>query len=176
MAHLWYLNRQSYDVTIDLHVEGSGLTSSNTLDLKNPYFRYAGQPAAPPPGNNTTSPSEAYWAQLDVQGARQGSFASRTVGSNNDHSLTAVTMVNGMTVNGLGEVTAIADATATNANSSLLGLGKQLTNYLILGTHSICSRFLSKLAAFSFPHSSFLYYFFLRCYKVVVKMDAIFIC
>lgn len=49
-------------------------------------------------------------------------------------------MVNGMTVNGLGEVTAIADATATNsANSSLLGLGKQLTNYLILGTHSIAA-------------------------------------
>ena len=66
--------RQSYDVTIDLRVEGSGLTSSNTLDLKNPYFRYAGQPAQPPPGHSTSSPSETYWAQLDVQGARQGSW------------------------------------------------------------------------------------------------------
>lgn len=64
--------RQSYDVTIDLRVEGSGLTSSNTLDLKNPYFRYAGQPAQPPPGHSSASPSETYWAQLDVQGARQG--------------------------------------------------------------------------------------------------------
>lgn len=66
------LCRQSYDVTIDLRVEGSGLTSTNTLDLKNPYFRYAGQPAQPPPGHSCTSPSETYWAQLDVQGARQG--------------------------------------------------------------------------------------------------------
>ncbi len=69
-----YSTRQSYDVTIDLRVEGSGLTSSNTLDLKNPYFRYAGQPAQPPPGHSTTSPSETYWAQLDVQGARQGNL------------------------------------------------------------------------------------------------------
>lgn len=48
-------------------------------------------------------------------------------------------MVNGMTVNGLGEVTALATAdpgVANNVNSSLLGLGKQLSNYLILGTHS----------------------------------------
>ena len=45
----------------------------------------------------------------------------------------AVSMVNGMTVNGLGEVTAINDT--TNATSSLLGLGKQLTHYLILGTN-----------------------------------------
>ncbi|XP_046461394.1 histone-arginine methyltransferase CARMER-like isoform X2 [Daphnia pulex] len=108
--------RQSYDVTIDLRVEGSGLTSSNTLDLKNPYFRYAGQPAQPPPGHSSASPSETYWAQLDVQGARQ-----------------AVTMVNGMTVNGLGEVSAMSDVTGVNnSNSSLLGLGKQLTHYLIL--------------------------------------------
>ena len=64
--------RQSYDVTIDLKVDSTGMTCSNTLDLKNPYFRYAGQPAQPPPGHSTTSPSEAYWSQLDVQGARQG--------------------------------------------------------------------------------------------------------
>lgn len=43
-------------------------------------------------------------------------------------------MVNGMTVNGLGEVSAMNDVT-NNVNSSLLGLGKQLTHYLILGTH-----------------------------------------
>ena len=49
--------------------------------------------------------------------------------------LVAVTMVNGMTVNGLGEVSAMNDVTGlTNSNSSLLGLGKQLTHYLILGT------------------------------------------
>lgn len=44
-------------------------------------------------------------------------------------------MVNGMTVNGLGEVSAMNDVTVVNnSNSSLLGLGKQLTHYLILGT------------------------------------------
>ncbi|CAH1393140.1 unnamed protein product [Nezara viridula] len=64
--------RQSYDVTIDLSIEGvEGARSVNTLDLKNPYFRYTGQPVVPPPGTNTTSPSEAYWSQLDAQGARQ---------------------------------------------------------------------------------------------------------
>jgi len=98
--------RQSYDVTIELRVESTGISSSNTLDLKNPYFRYAGQPASAPPGHSTTSPSETYWAQLDVQGARQ-----------------AVNMVNGMTVNGLGEVAALSDP--TNATSSLLGLENQ---------------------------------------------------
>ena len=44
-------------------------------------------------------------------------------------------MVNGMTVNGLGEVAVLNDG--SNATSSLLGLGKQLTNYLILGTNSL---------------------------------------
>lgn len=80
--------RQSYDVTMDLCIEGAENTrSTNILDLKNPYFRYTGQPVAPPPGVSNTSPSEAYWGQLDAQGARQ-----------------AVNMVNGISVNGLGEV------------------------------------------------------------------------
>jgi len=79
--------RQSYDVTITLQIEGTGVWSTVTLDLKNPYFRYTGGQPPPPPGHNTTSPSELYWAQLDAQGARQ-----------------AVNMLNGMSVNGMGEV------------------------------------------------------------------------
>lgn len=60
--------RQSYDVTIDLMIEGFPDTrTTNCLDLKNPYFRYTGQATAPPPGMNTISPSEAYWSQLDAQ-------------------------------------------------------------------------------------------------------------
>jgi histone-arginine methyltransferase CARM1 len=60
--------RQSYDVLINLMVDGLPHTSSsNNLDLKNPYFRYTGQPPQPPPGVNTISPSESYWANLDLQ-------------------------------------------------------------------------------------------------------------
>lgn len=79
--------RQSYDVTIELNLEGTNLeVSKNTLDLKNPYFRYTGATAQPPPGLHNTSPSELYWSTLDNQGARQ-----------------AVNLVNGISVNGLGE-------------------------------------------------------------------------
>ena len=107
--------RQSYDVTIELKLEGTNMeSSSNTLDLKNPYFRYTGAAAQPPPGLNNTSPSESYWTTLDAQGARQ-----------------AVNMVNGMSVNGLGEVS--MDATAAVNPSNLLAIGKRtVENNVIL--------------------------------------------
>ncbi len=63
--------KQSYDVTIECQIVGTSTKSSNTLDLKNPYFRYTGVQPAQPPGENHTSPSENYWAQVDMQGARQ---------------------------------------------------------------------------------------------------------
>ncbi|XP_044256147.1 histone-arginine methyltransferase CARMER isoform X3 [Tribolium madens] len=93
--------RQSYDVTIDLAVEGTNQSSKNTLDLKNPYFRYTGAPVQPPPGISNVSPSENYWSQLDAQGVRN-----------------AVNMVNGMSVNGLGEVS--MDTTQTIINSNMM--------------------------------------------------------
>jgi len=79
--------KQSYDLTIECKIEGTNTVSSNTLDLKNPYFRYTGVTPAPPPGNTHTSPSEDYWAQVDLNGARQ-----------------AVNLVNGVIVDGLGHV------------------------------------------------------------------------
>jgi len=92
--------RQSYDVKIQIRIEGTSTTSSNTLDLKNPYFRYTGVAPQPPPGNNTSSPSENYWQQVDAQGAKQ-----------------AVNMVNGITVNGLGEVALDQGASLINLDS-----------------------------------------------------------
>jgi len=79
--------KQSYDLTIECKIEGTTTVSTNTLDLKNPYFRYTGVTPAPPPGNTHTSPSEDYWTMMDQQGARQ-----------------AVNLVNGVIVDGLGHV------------------------------------------------------------------------
>ena len=63
--------KQSYDVTIECKVMGTSNTSSNSLDLKNPYFRYTGVQPPAPPGENNQSPSEVYWSQVDMDGARQ---------------------------------------------------------------------------------------------------------
>ncbi len=79
--------KQSYDVTIECSIVGTSTRSQNTLDLKNPYFRYTGVQPQAPPGENHVSPSEAYWSQVDMDGARQ-----------------AVNLVNGMIVDGLGHV------------------------------------------------------------------------
>ncbi|XP_043188270.1 histone-arginine methyltransferase CARMER-like [Amphibalanus amphitrite] len=79
--------RQSYDVTITLQVEATGVSSTVTLDLKNPLFRYTGAAPAAPPGYNSVSPSEKHWATVDAQGAKH-----------------ALSLLHGMTVNGLGEV------------------------------------------------------------------------
>jgi len=60
--------RQSYDVLIELETN-MGLRgpqkATNTLDLKNPYFRYTGQAPQPPPGHHTTAPSDGIWATAD---------------------------------------------------------------------------------------------------------------
>lgn len=54
-------HRQSYDVEIEVSVDGTSIRSTNSLDLKNPYFRYTGTQAAIPAGTNTVSPTDLYW-------------------------------------------------------------------------------------------------------------------
>lgn len=70
--------RQSYDVTIELTLEGTSITSYNTLDLKNPYFRYTGSPQIPP-GNCTSSPSEQYWNQIDTEHSKKGEGENKKI-------------------------------------------------------------------------------------------------
>ena len=47
--------RQSYDIEIEAMIEETGCKSDNTLDLKNPYFRYNG--AVPQVPTTTTTPN-----------------------------------------------------------------------------------------------------------------------
>ncbi|XP_041961031.1 histone-arginine methyltransferase CARM1-like [Alosa sapidissima] len=63
--------RQSYDISIVAQVEQTGSKSSNTLDLKNPFFRYTGSTPAPPPGSHYTSPSENMWNTTGTYGMNQ---------------------------------------------------------------------------------------------------------
>merc|ERR1719219_1942196 len=95
--------KQSYDVTIECMIMGTTTKSTNSLDLKNPYFRYTGVQPPPPPGENNQSPSEAYWTRVDMQGARQ-----------------AVNLVNGMIVDGLGHVSLDSGTTGTVQGNNAL--------------------------------------------------------
>lgn len=77
--------RQSYDVDIELRLEHNSVKSTNSLDLKNPYFRYTGQAVQAPPGTYETSPTEMYWQSLDSnnQGMMNGvNGSSNTTGVN----------------------------------------------------------------------------------------------
>ena len=56
--------RQSYDVDISINIPGTSNVSTNSLDLKNPFFRYTGQQPQQVPGTSTQSPTDAYWSSL----------------------------------------------------------------------------------------------------------------
>jgi len=64
--------RQSYDVTIQLEKPGTNLITRNTLDLKNPNFRYSGTATCTPPGGNLTSPSDNWWTNMEESGMANG--------------------------------------------------------------------------------------------------------
>ncbi len=88
--------RQSYNVDIQLYVEGVGTRASNSLDLKNPYFRYTGQPPQPPPGCNDTSPSEQYWQTLDSSQATSNVMNGVVVMNGNAPQVNPVIEINNM--------------------------------------------------------------------------------
>ncbi|XP_076813293.1 histone-arginine methyltransferase CARM1-like [Clavelina lepadiformis] len=56
--------RQSYDVDIEALVESTGCKSENSLDLKNPFFHYNGQPPSVPAGAHNSSPSDPYTSNV----------------------------------------------------------------------------------------------------------------
>ncbi len=88
--------RQSYNVDIELYVEGIGTRASNSLDLKNPYFRYTGQAPQPPPGCNETSPSEQYWQTLDSTQATSNVMNGVVVMNGNTPQVNPVIEINNM--------------------------------------------------------------------------------
>lgn len=62
VIHNFYIYRQSYDVDLDIGLDGTTIRTRNTVDLKNPYFRYTGSTPQPPAGCNNESPTQVYWS------------------------------------------------------------------------------------------------------------------
>ncbi|XP_067122561.1 histone-arginine methyltransferase CARMER isoform X2 [Centruroides vittatus] len=106
--------RQSYDVEIELCVEGTGTRAFNTLDLKNPFFRYTGQAIQPPPGCNETSPSESYWQTLDAQNG---------VTTNAELVVNGMTLMNGDNVMEVHPVQQPSQQNLGSHHSSIISLG-----------------------------------------------------
>ncbi|CAE1283794.1 CARM1 [Acanthosepion pharaonis] len=72
-----FMEQQSYDVDIELNIPGTNTKSANSLDLKNPYFRYTGQTPQPPAGGSSQSPSDSYWNSVatgNLSGGNQSSY------------------------------------------------------------------------------------------------------
>lgn len=93
-----FFYRQSYDVEIELSLDGTKVRSTNTLDLKNPYFRYTGTQTPIPAGCNSISPTELYWNMASSTGT--GANAGTENGL--DAGCGAGIMGNGLVVNAVG--------------------------------------------------------------------------
>lgn len=129
--------RQSYNVEIELQVNDvPGSSASNTLDLKNPYFRYTGQPTQAPPGCNTTSPSEDYWQQLD------STVGPTAAGMNGNMMLNGNSNLNGLNMNA-NHQTAPGQQIPIDPNQFVAAQQMQLNNPVVLNSananQSVCN-------------------------------------
>jgi histone-arginine methyltransferase CARM1 len=57
-------SKQSYNIEITLSNARTRVTTKNTIDLKNAFYRYFGTPPQPPPGVNHESPAEKIAVQV----------------------------------------------------------------------------------------------------------------
>ena len=86
------INRQSYDIDLELESPGSEVKSTNRLDLKNPLFHYTGQQVLQG-GAHTTSPSESYWSQLGNGNAMDAGGSTLGNGYSNGQGLLSTGVV-----------------------------------------------------------------------------------
>ncbi|XP_060582592.1 histone-arginine methyltransferase CARMER-like isoform X2 [Ruditapes philippinarum] len=136
--------RQSYDVDIELNIPGTTSISKNSLDLKNPFFRYTGQTPAAQPGTQTQSPSDAYWNTLmtgqnyNTIGALNGGMMNGVIGDTNTLQLQAGAPINP------GSIPSVLNlAVNSSANRTSIGGGISPINFsntqpqnVITGTYS----------------------------------------
>ena len=104
------------------------MDSANFLDLKNPLFRYTGQPPQPPPGSQaqSQSPTENFWGCLNQTsgGGNNSSVTSSTVsGAAQNQQQSLAMMVNGCNTNvntsniAMNNFVALQNATTGNAGA-----------------------------------------------------------
>ncbi|CAH1772437.1 unnamed protein product [Owenia fusiformis] len=138
--------RQSYDVDIEIAVPGTGTRSTNTLDLKNPFFRYTGLTPPAPAGNNQQSPSEAYWNGTDpTQTANNYQVSSILNGQSQQMASQAnlIPVVNAMSVSAPINPGSIPSELASGNPSSPVYNQSSVSNQFMIGDYVIPQQNLS---------------------------------